>query len=560
MPSRRRGRSPALAGAAKGSVPSLPIMRESQRRSLGIFLVLFVSYAWFDSGGGWNQNGRFDQVRAVVEQGRLAVDDYLLWNLVTDDTGSPRYRRIVLSDPETRSPRMPRANTLDLSVHDGHYYPNKPPGVTLLALPAYFALHGLERGFGLDPDDWWVQNWNAYLTSVFSVALLSALGGALLFGSLRRLFPDAPEPPLAGAALAYGLGTLVLPYATFLVDHSVVATAELLAFRLVLEARERPDAAGRLLFGAGLAAGVGVVLNNSALLSAAALGVYALAGVRPRLRSAWFAVGGLPPALLLGAYHQAVFGNAFSIPQNHQLEIFQTRTAAVLSVFDWPDWSVLPKILFFPYRGLFFACPVLLLSIYGGLRLWRGGRRPEAALVAGVSALFLALNCSFNAWHGGSGIGPRYLIPALPFLGLALGPAFLRAPRISTIFAAVSVGLMLGTTAIDPQVDVKIRNPWTEYYAPLAAGRTVFVDAYRIRGPVSSRPIGIPGGDVDVQDPDSPYARWNAFNLGEFLFPQSWVSLLPLLALDGLLLGLWVLRSPRGRSPAAPERSRLGAA
>ena len=45
-------------------------------RALLIFGVIFFSYAYFYEGGGWNQNSRFDLVRAIVEQGTLRIDAY----------------------------------------------------------------------------------------------------------------------------------------------------------------------------------------------------------------------------------------------------------------------------------------------------------------------------------------------------------------------------------------------------------------------------------------------------------------------------------------------------
>ena len=46
------------------------------RRALLIGLVAFFSFAYFYSGGGYNQNTRFDLVRAVVERGTLQIDAY----------------------------------------------------------------------------------------------------------------------------------------------------------------------------------------------------------------------------------------------------------------------------------------------------------------------------------------------------------------------------------------------------------------------------------------------------------------------------------------------------
>ena len=52
-----------------------------RRTGLAIFALLFLAYAWFHQGGGWNQNVRFAQVRAIAERGSLRVDDHLLHTL-----------------------------------------------------------------------------------------------------------------------------------------------------------------------------------------------------------------------------------------------------------------------------------------------------------------------------------------------------------------------------------------------------------------------------------------------------------------------------------------------
>ena len=45
-------------------------------RAFLIFAVTFFSYAYFYEGAGWNQNSRFDMVRAIVERGILSIDDF----------------------------------------------------------------------------------------------------------------------------------------------------------------------------------------------------------------------------------------------------------------------------------------------------------------------------------------------------------------------------------------------------------------------------------------------------------------------------------------------------
>jgi hypothetical protein len=534
-------------GAERGS---------ADRRIAGaIFLLLFAVYAWFHPGGGWSQNVRFAQVRALVEQGRLEIDDYLLYAFERNAAGAPAYRRLLLSDPGARSERLPRVSSLDLSLSGGHYYPNKPPGLTLLAAPVYAALHAVERARGVDPDDWWVLTVNLYLTRVLTVGVLGALGGALFYACSRRLFPELGASLHAGAALVFGLGTLVLPYATLFGDAVVVASLLLLVLRLLLALPrgERGPAlrGGTLLFGAGSAAGLAVLVNNAAFLAVAALGAYAAWRCRPRLRVAWYLAGGVPPAALLAGYQRACFGSFLDLPQSHQLEVFQTAAAsALLGIFAAPDWSVLPELLFRGYRGLFPFSPVLALGVYGlGRMLVARGRRAEAVLFAAIFLLFLLMNLSFNGWHGGSSFGPRYLIPALPFLALPLAPAFARFRLASWALASLSIASMGIVTAVDPQVEVTLRRPASQYYLPLARGRSVEIGPFTVRGPVSAHPMGATGGDLEIADPDTPYATWNSFNLGECLFPRSWASVLPLLV--GAGLGALALLGRAGRAPGA---------
>src|SRR5256712_13515877 len=91
-----------------------------KRRALLISAVAFISYAYFYQGGGWNQNSRFDLVRAILERGTLRIDAY-------------------------------QENTGDKALFNGHYYSDKAPGLALLALPAAAASRPGLRALGVDP-------------------------------------------------------------------------------------------------------------------------------------------------------------------------------------------------------------------------------------------------------------------------------------------------------------------------------------------------------------------------------------------------------------------------
>ena len=82
------------------------------RPEAALFALALGVYAYFYQAGGWNQNARFDLVRAIVERGTLRIDAY-------------------------------ESNTGDKAERDGHLYSDKAPGVSLTALPMYAAVHAL---------------------------------------------------------------------------------------------------------------------------------------------------------------------------------------------------------------------------------------------------------------------------------------------------------------------------------------------------------------------------------------------------------------------------------
>ena len=91
------------------------------------------------------------------------------------------------------------------------------------------------------------------------------------------------------------------------------------------------------------------------------------------------------------------------------------------------------------------VAPVLLLAAAGLVLLWRSGRRAESLVCAAVTILFLLLEFGYYDPYGGDSPGPRFFIPALPFLALGLAPAFARARLAATVLSVASV---LASTAM----------------------------------------------------------------------------------------------------------------
>ncbi len=446
----------------------------------------------------------------------------------------------------------------------GTFTPNKAPGTSLMSVPAYFVLYQFDGLLGLDPDGWRVLTVNAWLTSVFSVGLLSSFGVVLLFRFASQLSGD--EEAAAVTAVIFAFGTMYFSYATMLFEHNIIAVALLAAWSLLSRTTDASNATGRLL-GAGICAGCGAITNYIMVIPLLMLGAYALSTKRVR-GGLLFGTGVLAPFLLICGYNLACFGTPFTTNYRYENPMFLAASGAFLGVFGTPDLSVLIKILVSPFRGLFVTSPALIIGVAGLWKLWQTERlRRDAVLCIAVLGFFLLFNVCFNGWHGGFAAGPRYLAPALPFLMVPSAFAYRRWTKISIVLGGISIAATFVITAVDPQPPVGnstiaeipgraqwTYNPLTEYELPLMfAGRAspLLADMQRraptaapssfvlstITGPVSANPVGVYEGDYFQRfKPGSPQAEGNSFNVGELLAPNSLWSLVPLLAISGGLL------------------------
>ena len=151
-------------------------------RALLIFAVTFFSYAYFYEGAGWNQNSRFDLVRAIIEQRTLRIDDF-------------------------------QQNTGDKAFANGHYYSDKAPGLALLAVPAAWAGRGSAASFGSGSGiaSWLVATCLLERDLCGAIALRMAAACACLFWISLQLGSSVTAS--AFAALALGLATPMWAYA-----------------------------------------------------------------------------------------------------------------------------------------------------------------------------------------------------------------------------------------------------------------------------------------------------------------------------------------------------------
>jgi hypothetical protein len=448
-------------------------------------LLLFVSYAYFVSPPSWNENSRFDLVRSLVERHRLDIDPY------EHDTG-------------------------DKSFRDGHTYSDKAPGASFLAVPAYAAYYGFRQltggsqasslpAAGHREEGELPYLVNAafrralYVCNLSTNAIAGALLGVAFFVLLRRRLGVAARPALT-AALSLGLGSLVFPYATMFYGHVLAALFLFVAFVLITERDPVPP---RHLIAAGVAAGLAVLTELPSAPVAVLLGACAFAVVRPRRQALWYVAGAAGPLLLLLAYQYAAFGGALrpGYALVSRPEFAAGMSHGVLGV-GLPRPAVLFAELFGRARGLLYLSPVLVLGFVGLARrlvaVWADRpARTEVAVASAVVLYFLLMNAGYYMWYGGSALGPRHVIPALPFLCLGIPFAF-RRPRPILVGALVAVSIInqLVATAVQPTVplvrDVLFDHVYPHLLrgeVPAPAGPSNLGTLLGLRGPASLVPL-----------------------------------------------------------------------
>jgi hypothetical protein len=461
-----------------------------------LVLILFLSYAYFfPRWADWNQNTRLNLTLAIVDTGSLTIDPY-------------------------------HENTGDKLFYEGRYYSDKAPGLSFAAVPVYAILRPilysqpvltvLERlstssalESTLNPDGTGASVEKVvfavvqYAATLLLVALPSALLGLLLFRFLGRFLPNVWLR--LGLGLAYGLGTVALPYSTVFYSHQLGAVLTFAAFFLVF--RIRWEAAPRWhLWAAGGLLGFALLAENPTAIMAIAVGLYAVIGLRDWKVSLPLAIGALPFAVAFLAYNYVRFGDPLELGYQYHATFTQHAQAGPAG-FAGFRWQALWDVSFSPYKGLFFRSPFLLLSLPGFIKVWQA-RQYRLELLASFLILvgYFIHASSFYDWGGGHTAGPRYLVAMLPFMVWPM-VWLLKTPIWRWFFgllAAIAIVLIGAETLAGQHFPYQdLRNPWVEYIWP----------SWR-------------RGDI-------------ARNLGTVLGLNSWYSLIPLFLFVGV--SAWIL-------------------
>src|SRR5437868_7864996 len=400
-----------------------------------------------NSAGGlpWNQGSNYALVRALAD-GTAKVDRYA-WQ------------------------------TGDLSYFHGHYYSVRAPGLSFVELPVF----EVARAAGVPTQGKGTAETGAAgaLKMIWVLGLLGATVPAVLLLVLARKVADRFEAGTGVAvAVVLGAATLMLPFASMLFVHVLSALLGFAAFTLLLAERAvRPR--GLVVFGAGVIAGLAVTVEYPLIIVAGLVGLYALAR-RPRLRRASaysFGVAvGVTPILL---YDWWAFGSPLHLSYEDAIAVQGTTGHDIIGLNRVGVFGItMPKPhvaldLLFANRGLLTLSPIIAVSLVGAVILFRKGWRAEAVTIVAVASAFLFYDAGYENPFGGDVPGPRLLLPALPFLVVALGPAARRLRGPVLALAAVGCATMVAAVAGQPLLAGDDTGVWSHRLAIGALQPTV---------------------------------------------------------------------------------------
>jgi hypothetical protein len=325
---------------------------------------------------------------------------------------------------------------VDVFEYRGHWYAAKQPGQFLLGALVYFVLH--QTGLS------YVQNFllTSALVTFWTTSLVTALAGTSVFLFARELAPPATRIvfPLA-IAIGFSLATTALPYSGIAHHDAIAASLLFVAFYLLFRATHAQDSArnGPWIFAAG--ALIGWVVTTSMLpVFMAGVTVLYLASFRQWDKLGILAAGILAGLLPLLLYDAINFGNPLMLP-NIAGDFADT-------FFNLDAENFQSKLVFYA-TFLVQYTPLVLWGLVG-LVLWPKRFRREQVFILGMVAVLAGYIFNIDT-VGHCQFGPRYLLPAMPFLALGLvGVVYISQPLVRGLVA----GLVLLTALFSAAANI----------------------------------------------------------------------------------------------------------
>jgi hypothetical protein len=301
-----------------------------------------------------------------------------------------------------------------------------PPGQALAVTPWYaFGQYVLARLPGVPAED---TDLIVAFTSCLSSATFAALTVTFFFLLLTGIGIPASSALMATAML--GLATPIFAYSAWLFSEPL-SVAIFTGIACLLFARKTDPLSAKTAAIVGLILGLATLVRPTNLLAIVvfATAILVRAGKTALKPAVPFCITSAFGIAILLAHNALLFGSplAFGYPA-------VAEGAKRLNSFNTPILEGLYGFLLSPGKSIFIFAPPIVLALAGIRALFRRDRA-LATLAVFLPLAYMFFFAKYSQWEGGYCAGPRYLVPALVFLCLGLGPALAEGHGLTKVLA-----------------------------------------------------------------------------------------------------------------------------
>jgi hypothetical protein len=506
-----------------------------------IFLSFLVIYSYFSVWIGFNENSRFALVRSIVDDNKLEIDNY------ADETG-------------------------DRAFFNNHLYTEKSPGGSLIAIPSYFVWKIIYNYFF--PNDFkqkYASQESVVIENVSKVHLKIKMNPGLfilismivvlvftssLFGALLNVliykfssFFLKSEKDRMIITLTSGLGTNIFTYSTYFLGIIVSTFLAFFSFFLIYIALYYKNKIKYVPI-SGMLLGLSIITEYIAGIFLPLFVFWLLSRKKEYLIP--FILGVFLGLLPLFSYNYSIFGDPTKITRNYLDPSLYPEYLVGNSGFIFPPRIfVMFKLLFDPYRGLFYYSPILFFGILGIIYAFKQYKQYKLELlIIGIALSFLTIILSQRYdWWGGAVFGNRFLLIVTPFVIFPLVlffKSFKRYKFFNIIFFCVLLisifnsflGLQNVETLVMDKERVDMDNSFRRIENSLQPFPNVLISHYLPQflkyGPRSRIFESISNGYIDIDIRGIPLSKSKSFPFDSFFIP--FLAIIPILI---IILLIW---------------------
>lgn len=379
-----------------------------------------------------------------------------------------------------------RRDVQDKSFYQGHYYTDKAPGISFVAAPVYLVIRLWETYTGTRL----AENTVLYIIRIICISIPSILFLLLLYSFWGRISDNYSAR--RALLIAYALGTPAWAYSMLFFGHQLAGICLFTSFTILYNSSNSPIKR-RLYFQGGFFSGLAFIVEYPTILVSFLLFIYMFSREYGVIKTSRrfdratvaiiipFLAGLALPLAAVCYYHWKCFGSIFSFPYYHVADpvcaVEHSRglsgVVVPLSAQDCLNQlSALIQLIFSPFRGIFFYSPFLILGTIGIVKMIKHPAwKREGWLFSAIFLVYVLFYSAFINWEGGWSMGPRHLVPLIPFLVTAIvfliSTADLSGRRkiagVLTILAIISILFTFVGSNIFPHFPIIFKNPLYEF-------------------------------------------------------------------------------------------------